>query len=159
MPHRTAQGGNEPDEGDPQSWTVEIWEDEHGRAPFEDWVQSDLSPYEQAVVTTAVQNVLKPLGNKICDTEWGKPLGNGLYEFRIRLSLQAVQTWGKPSTEQLARPGSDVPVLLRLFLTFYGRKIILLFHGYDKGKDPSERRQRREIKRAAKALKSWKETR
>jgi hypothetical protein len=31
-----------------------------------------------------------------------------------------------------------------------------LFQGYDKGKDPSERRQQREIKRARKYLDAWK---
>ena len=86
----------------------------------------------------------------------GKPLGDGLYEFRIRLALRAIMTWGKPADDEPPTEISGRKVLLRIFLTFHGSKIILLFHGYDKGKDPSERRQQKEIKKARKALASWK---
>lgn len=41
-------------------------------------------------------------------------------------------------------------------LTFHGSKIVLLFNAYDKGKDPSEKRQAKEIKKARKCLKVWK---
>ncbi len=143
------------DSGQVQAWTVEIWEDNRGNAPYVDWM-NDLSKYEQAVVTAAVRNVLQPLGMGICDTEWGKPLGDGLYEFRIRLALRAIMTWGKPADDEPPTEISGRKVLLRIFLTFHGSKIILLFHGYDKGKDPSERRQQKEIKKARKALASWK---
>ncbi|MGO1971578.1 MAG: hypothetical protein ACTH2Q_01340 [Propionibacteriaceae bacterium] len=50
-------------------------------------------------------------------------------------------------------------MLLRVFCTFHGRRIVLLFSGYDKKKDPSKRRQEREIARARKALKAWRRSR
>jgi hypothetical protein len=40
---------------------------------------------------------------------------------------------------------------------FYGSKVVLLVGGYDKGADPSEQRQRREIARARKLLTQFKE--
>jgi hypothetical protein len=46
-------------------------------------------------------------------------------------------------------------VLLRLFVTFHGDRVVLLFQGYDKGKDPSGRRQTKEIKTARKHLRAW----
>jgi len=40
---------------------------------------------------------------------------------------------------------------------FYGEKVVLLLGGYDKGKDPKEKRQQREIARARKLLAQFKE--
>lgn len=46
-------------------------------------------------------------------------------------------------------------ILLRLFVHFHGQKVILLLHGYDKGRDDSPRRQNREIQEAQKRLRAW----
>jgi hypothetical protein len=48
-------------------------------------------------------------------------------------------------------------VLLRVFVHFHGAKVILLIGGYDKGGDPSERRQQREIREARRLLAQFKE--
>ena len=42
-------------------------------------------------------------------------------------------------------------VLLRVFVHFHGAKVILLIGGYDKGGDPSERRQQRRDPRGSPA--------
>jgi hypothetical protein len=42
-----------------------------------------------------------------------------------------------------------------VFVHFHGSRVVLLLGGYDKGKDPSERRQRREIAQARKCLADW----
>jgi hypothetical protein len=52
--------------------------------------------------------------------------------------------------------GNGEKVLLRLFVHFYGDKVILLLGGYDKGKDPKESRQRREVAEARRLLKQFK---
>lgn len=79
------------------TWTVEAWEDDRtGQCPFAVWF-GKLDQYEQAVVDAVIENIVKPLGMNICDTEWGKPLGGGLYEVRIRRTLSAVRTWGSPA--------------------------------------------------------------
>ena len=53
--------------------------------------------------------------------------------------------------------GQPERVLLRLFVHFYGDKVILLLGGYDKGDDPKERRQQREISQARRLLTQFKE--
>jgi hypothetical protein len=43
-----------------------------------------------------------------------------------------------------------------VFCTFHGDKIVLLHHGYDKKRDPSDRRQQREISKARRLHQEWK---
>ena len=57
-------------------------------------------------------------------------------------------------------PGVEAPrekVLLRVCVHFYGDKIVLLLGGYDKGRDPKEKRQQREIAQARKLLAQFRE--
>ncbi|PVE94974.1 type II toxin-antitoxin system RelE/ParE family toxin [Microbacterium sp. TPD7012] len=116
-----------------------------------------LPQYEQAVMVAAIEKVLGVLGHEVCATEWGKNLGEGLYEFRVRKSLRAIHDEFKENGVDLPAlpPGSDRGVLLRAFFTVHGDRIVLLLHIYDKKRDPSEKRQQREIKRARKLLKAW----
>ncbi|PPF32648.1 hypothetical protein [Pseudoclavibacter sp. AY1H1] len=113
-----------------------------------------LPSYEQAVLDQAIESVLTLHGPDICESEWGKNLGKGLYEFRVKKSLAAL------CSDAGVKPPPGHPegrtVLLRAFCTFHGKKIVLLLGGYDKKKDPSEKRQNAEIKRARKALTAWK---
>lgn len=134
------------------SGPVTQWTVEYEGESFERFLGS-LPEYEQAVLIAAIEHVLQILGPDICSTEWGKPLGEGLFEFRIRKSLSAIL---RAAGTEYAAPGTEVAVLLRVFCTFYGDKIVLLYHGYNKKKDPSEKRQQREIKKARKAHKAWK---
>lgn len=113
-----------------------------------------LPEYEQAVLSAALETVLEVHGIDICSTSWGKPLGGGLYEFRVQKSLDAIYAdAGLPLPTGLV--GTDRKVLIRVFCTFHGNKVVLLLNGYDKKKDPSEKRQNREIARARKQLKKW----
>lgn len=145
------------DDEDHREWTVEVWEDRNGRSPFTKWYEK-LDEYDQAVVHTAITKILQPMGMDIAGTEWGKPLGGGLYEFRIRLALSTLANRGEAEGDkENPPPWKDRKVLMRIFCTFHGDRIILLFQGYDKGKDPSDKRQQREIKKAKKLLRDWKE--
>jgi hypothetical protein len=132
-----------------------VWRIEYEGQAFERFLLG-LPEYEQAVLVAAIEQVLVPLGMEICSGEWGKPLGGGLYEFRVRKSLRAILGLaGLP----VSRAGADRRVLLRVFCTFYGDRIVLLHHGYDKGADPSERRQNREIARARRLHEEWRRSR
>jgi hypothetical protein len=137
-------------------WQIEVWQGARGDvAPFERWLRR-CDPYTQAVVDAALTHVVEPHGLDLLGTEWCRSLGDGLYEIRVRQSLQAVRSRGGDR----ARPGSASDrrrVLLRLFVTFHGRRVVLLLHGYDKGRDPSERRQRREIAQARRHLAAWRD--
>ena len=131
------------------------WDVEYNDDKFEKFVES-LPEYEQAVLFAAIDHVLAIAGIDICESEWGKALGDGLYEFRVRKSLNAILNAAGVDKVEDTTSGNDQQVLLRVFCTFHGAKIVLLFHGYNKKKDPSERRQNKEIARARKALKAWK---
>jgi hypothetical protein len=47
-------------------------------------------------------------------------------------------------------------ILLRVFCHAHGKKVILLLAGYDKGREPSAKRQNAEIRRARQRLTRWK---
>ncbi len=132
-------------------WTIEIFGRSYGR------FYSSLSSYQQLVVDSALLNVLAIEGIQICSGEWGKPLGDGLYEFRIRKSLHAFENPPNAGSDSPRSTRSNTPVLIRIFCTFHGDKIVVLHHGYDKQRDPSPKRQQREIRAARKLHNEWKE--
>lgn len=66
-----------------------------------------------------------------------------------------VESWLDSLTEQKFAT-MDAAILLRLFVHFYGEKVVLLLHGYDKAGNDSQRNQEREINLARKRLKEWK---
>lgn len=137
-----------------EMWSIEYADD----GKFERFFNG-LGEYEQAVLVAAVENVLQPYGIDICQGEWGKALDKGLYEFRIRRSLNTIlNEYGQHNDKQRLATFPDHQVLLRVFCTFHGSKIVLLLGGYDKGKDPSPKRQQKEIQRARKQLTQWRKS-
>lgn len=130
------------------AWTIEIEGDSFSKFYL------SLPSYERVVIDYAMRNILAHEGINICAGEWGKPLGGGLYEFRIRKSLQSITE--DTGSELFDFRVSKKLVLLRIFCTFHGNKIIVIFHGYDKQRDPSSKRQQREINKARILLQQWK---
>jgi len=61
----------------------------------------------------------------------------------------------RPASPQRAKEGSS-EILLRVFCHAHGKKVVLLLAGYDKGKEPSSKRQNTEIKRAKQRPTRWK---
>lgn len=141
---------------DADGWDVEFYADEGGREPCRAWAD-DLSPQKRAAFAAAVRLVLARRGLDVVETEYGKALGDGLYEFRVRWTVSEIRhkLEGLPPGEV---GGAPEAVLLRVFFCTAGRKIILLLSGYDKARDPSDRRQRREISRARKLLTAYRES-
>lgn len=95
-------------------------------------------------------------GLGVVQTEYGKALGEGLYEFRVRWSAAEISH----KVDDL--PSDDVggppeEIMLRIFFCTAGRKIILLLSGYDKARHPNARWQQREIAQARKHLTSYRE--
>ncbi|MGH3185209.1 MAG: hypothetical protein ACRDOE_25345, partial [Streptosporangiaceae bacterium] len=70
-------------------WDVEFYADEQGREPCRQWADG-LSPQKQAAFTAAVRLVLARRGPDVVETEYGKALGDGLYEFRVRWSAAEI---------------------------------------------------------------------
>lgn len=102
--------------------------------------------------------VLEVQGIELGSTPWLKALGEGLFEFRIRHDAATIEALYAPmvDAEQSTPQPTQHKILLRLFIHFYGNKVILLLHGYDKGGNDSPRQQNKEIQEARKRLTHWK---
>lgn len=116
---------------DDERWKLTYVEFDDGRAPYETFLRA-MDPYRREVVLQAVQHILARQGTNVCSSEWGSALGGGLYEFRIRRALSTI----------CHEAGIRVPAGLA--------------GGYDKGDDPSTKRQQREIAAARKVLAEYK---
>ncbi len=137
-------------------FTIEFFEDDNGRSPVEEWMDSDLTDVELAALLAGIEHMLSHRGIDVCGTEWGKQLGEGVFEFRIRHTSAEIERMFTDASS--GRPeGKHEKVLLRVFCHAYGAKIVLLLNGYDKAGDPSEKRQQREIMLARRRLAEFKE--
>lgn len=138
---------------DKPKWTLEFYEDANGKGPCRDWMENELGDLQHDALVEALKLVLAPLGPDVCRSEWGKNLGDGLYEFRVRHSAPEIAKMfggAPPGLKEGER------VLLRVFFHAYGQKIVLLLGGYDKGKKASDRKQQQEIDKARKRLTQFK---
>lgn len=103
-----------------------------GKQPAKDFLDG-LSKKKRAIVVAALKEILGEQGIDVCQTEWGKNLGKGLCEFRVR----------------------DRGVVLRVFFHAHGDKRILLLSGYDKGRFGGGKRQAQAIQRARQYLSDY----
>ena len=124
--------------------------------PVLTWIKKDLTPLQRRALGKAMEHVLQRLGVSVCGTRFGRQLGGGLFEFRLQESAEEILfQFGLLGENQV--PPEHERILLRVFCHAYGQKIVLLLHGYDKGKDPSERQQASEIEEARRRLASWRQ--
>jgi hypothetical protein len=133
-----------------KTWTIEFYE-EDGQSPVERWLD-DLDEIARAAALTALGVVLAERGLGVCATEWGKQLGEALFEFRIRHTAEEITSMFGPTDVA----GPKVKVLLRIFCHAYGDKVVLLLAGYDKADNPNEKAQAATIKLARKRLVAFK---
>lgn len=94
-------------------------------------------------------------GLDLARSEWLKALGEGLHEFRVRHTAAEIAEMFGGEPPDVVHPHEAV--LLRVFVHFYGQRVVLLLAGYDKGRDPNRKCQDREIARARKLLTQFKE--
>jgi hypothetical protein len=130
-------------------WEVEFYADGSGREPCREWM-GKLTAVKRIALEEAIRLVLVRRGLDVVETEFGKALGGGLYEFRLRWSADEVQR--KVEGVAVSSAGKAEKIMLRVFFCTSGRRIILLLSGYDKARDPGERRQGREIAGARRLL-------
>lgn len=133
---------------------MEAFEADDGTVPFERFIEK-LSDLKFAALDAATSRVLAVRGLDLVRTEWMRPLGEGLYEFRVRHDADEIAQMFGGEAAGVAR--ASEAVLLRVFVHFHAAKVILLIGGYDKGGDPSERRQQREIRQARRLLTQFQE--
>jgi hypothetical protein len=137
----------------PPGYKIEFFRGADGSEPVRRFIDS-LSNDKRDALIAALRQILARQGLDVCKSEWGKQLGGGVSEFRLR----------HDEREVLAREGiiePDLPesspekILLRVFFHAHGKRLILLLSGYDKGARPNTRHQQREIERARNHLKEW----
>jgi len=125
---------------------LEFYEDEYGDSPVLRWLREELTPTKRRALGHAMNEVLQDLGVEVCGTEFGKQLGGGLFEFRLRRDIREIAPVGA------AEAGK---ILLRVFCHAHGNRLILLVGAYDKGENPSSRIQNAEIEVARARLRDW----
>jgi hypothetical protein len=130
------------------TYRLEFYEDERGDAPVRRWLREELTLAKRQALGYAMQIVLQRLGVAVCGTEFGKQLGGGLFEFRLRNDLR-----------DRVPSGEAGRFLFRVFCHAHGDRLILLLAAYDKGEDPSPRRQDAEIALARARLRDWQRSR
>jgi len=140
----------------PGIWTPEPYQADDGTIAFEQFI-SGLSDYKFVALSTAIDRVLSVRGIELARTEWLKALGKGLHEFRVRHDGDEIAHMFGGDPPKVAPPAGRI--LLRVFVHFHGEKTVLLLGGYDKGEDPTARRQRREIAGARRRLAQFKKRR
>ena len=140
----------------PGIWTPKSFQADDGTIPYEQFVNG-LSDFKFRALDAALDRVLSVRGIDLVRTEWVKPLGEGLHEFRVRHDADEVAHMFGGDPPQVAAPAGKI--LLRVFVHFYGDKAILVLGGYDKGEDPQQKRQQREIAEARRLLAQFKERR
>jgi phage-related protein len=116
------------------AYTLEFYQDANGRQPVLRWIKDELTPEERRTVGAAMREILQEHGVNVCGTSFGRHLGQGLFEFRLR----------------------EEGLLVRVFCHAYGNRVILLLGAYDKGSDASKKRQDEEIAIARARLEQWK---
>jgi phage-related protein len=138
-------------------YEVGFYEEADGSSPVFRWITEELSPAQRRSVTAALEELVARMGPDIVRTDFGKNLGGGLIELRIRQSEeQLLKRMGKvPRAPHPEDAGEDI--LLRVFFHPHGEKRALVLHGYDKGKSPAKRHQQRQIAIADKRLALFKQ--
>jgi phage-related protein len=118
-------------------YELEFYETVDGDQPARRWMR-ELTPHKRRALGMAMNEVLAHMGVGVCETAWGKPLGQGLYEFRLRDDEE-----------------SGGRILLRVFFHPFADNHVLLLGGYDKGRHPSKRFQEEQIEQARRRLSAF----
>ena len=133
-------------------FTLEYYRTSAGDEPVRRWIFDKLGAPLRRAAVMGLQHVLAERGLDVCGTEFGRHLGQGLFEFRLRYDETALRRRLHLVAPSSPGPSRRDPVLLRVFCHAYEDRVILLLAGYDKGADPSRKRQQREIDVARRRL-------
>jgi len=142
-----------PREPEPTTYEIEFYEDDQGNEPALAFMRS-LSGVKRRAIGVALTEVLEHLGPDVCNTDYGKNLGQGLYEFRV--DQDAEEILRKAGKDPRPEP-EEAKILIRIFFHPHGRKLILLLSGYDKAEQSSKTYQNQQIEAARKLLSHWKQ--
>jgi phage-related protein len=137
-------------------YRIEFYADADGDRPVHRWLTGELSARQRRALGVAMFEYLQRYGAGVCSSEFGKALGDGLYEFRLRHDLPELVRRSGGEYRSAPDEGSPQKMLLRVFFAVYGDRVVLLLGGYDKAKTPGTKRQQSEIETARARLREWK---
>jgi hypothetical protein len=138
----------------PTGYEVEFFRRSDDTEPVRKFLDS-LSEDKRDALLAALKFILGRNGLDVCKSEWGKNLGGGLAELRLRHDEREILAGHSDTEEDQLPDASPERILLRVFFHAHGNRVILLLSGYDKGKRSSDRHQQKEIERARGYLKEW----
>ena len=151
---RSGKGAGARKEAGPSTWTIDYYVVADGSVPVLDWARGLPEPKRVAWLAF-VEFALVPQGKDIEQSGYVKSLGKGLFELRVdHDAAELAQVFGTDLSAypELAGP-AGAGILLRVFCTFHGDRVVLLLSGLDKGADPKA--QPRAIRAARKLLAEW----
>lgn len=138
-------------------WTVEFYVEADGTTPVSDWLLEELTAAERRTVTAALRELVAAMGHDVCKTEFGKNLGGGIIELRLRQTEdQLMRRLGRGGEPPVHPEDEGTEIFLRVFFHPHGEKRALVLHGYSKGDNSSKRHQQKQIDLAEKRLARWK---
>ncbi len=69
-------------------YEIEFYEDEQGQLPVLRWLKEDLTPQKRRAMGAAMNGILQHEGPNVVNTNFGKALGHGLFEFRLDQDIE-----------------------------------------------------------------------
>jgi hypothetical protein len=69
-------------------FAIVFYETSQGDKPVLRWIKEDLSVRQRRALGYAIYRLLQRYGVSVCDTEFGRQLGGGLFEFRLRVKAR-----------------------------------------------------------------------
>jgi hypothetical protein len=69
---------------EPPRYSLEFYADASGDEPVLRWLREELTAVQRRAIGVALREVLEVEGVGVCRTGYGKQLGDGLFEFRLR---------------------------------------------------------------------------
>ena len=73
---------------DPRPFAIAFYKTPRGDKPVLRWIKDDLSVRQRRALGYAIYRLLQQYGVGVCDTEFGRHLGDGLFEFRLRVQAR-----------------------------------------------------------------------
>ena len=78
-------------------YDLEFFAEDDGTEPVLAWIKNDLTAAQRQAIGTAMRRILQADGVQVCSTPWGRQLGGGLFEFRVRRTGEQMinEGWAK----------------------------------------------------------------